>query len=263
MRHLLYLLILMAHYGLISQVGIATTQPSQAAILHVNSSSDGSSPHGGFMPPRVSNESDRNSIPAGPSDIGLLVFVEETGNLQIWNGIQWESLYTLTTVISTVVEQDFDANVSWGFSHNPAFYTVGLDRWNVLSDLGSGTESIDLVNGNFLGCRDLNNGNGGGAFFHELQFDNVDVSGLTNARIAFDYDVFEFDNGDDVQYEVFFDDIGQGSVLLVDGAANLTVEGTEIIPVPPGVSLVRLTIGITQNGDGDFAGFDRFRVYGE
>jgi len=109
----------------------------------------------------------------------------------------------------------------------------------------------------------LNNMVGGGNFFHDISFVNVDVSAISNVRLAFDYDVFEFDAGDDVQYEVFHDDIGQGIVNLVNGAGNLNAQGTVTITVPNTVTNVRITMGIRQNGDGDYAGFDNFRVYGE
>jgi len=68
-----------------------------------------------------------------------------------------------------------------------------------------------------LGCRDLNNPFGGGAFLHELTFNNVDISLFTNVQILFDFEIFEYDNGDDVFYELFYDDIGQGSVQFVNG----------------------------------------------
>ncbi|PQB04371.1 hypothetical protein BST85_05260 [Aureitalea marina] len=211
----------------------------------------------------MENYAQRDLILANSLDIGLIVFVVDTGELQIWNGIYWESIHTLEVHIQTLARQDFDSEVSWNYTINPIFYSVPPDHWNALSDLGSGTEEIDRVYNNFLGCRDLNNTNGGGNFFHEIVFDPVDVSSLTNVRIAFDYDIFEFDNGDDVRYEVFHDEVGQGHILLVDGSANLTTEGTAIISIPPGVTTVGLIIGIRQNGDSDYAGFDNFRVYGE
>ena len=247
---------------LTGQVGIGTTNPSMAAMLEV-SSSTGINRFFGLMPPRVEDYDQRDLITSGSTDAGLLIFVQGTGEFQIWNGIYWETIYSLQTQIQNVAQQDFDSELSWGYSVNPVFYSVPPDHWNILQDLGSGTLEIDRVNDNFLGCRDLNNLNGGGNFFHEIIFDNVDISGLTNPRISFDYDVFEFDNGDDVRYEVFYDGTGQGQVLLVDGNANLVVEGTEIINIPPGINQVSLIIGIRQNGDADFAGFDNFRVYGE
>tara|TARA_R100001369_G_scaffold90366_1_gene129269 strand:+ start:6319 stop:7116 length:798 start_codon:yes stop_codon:yes gene_type:complete len=247
-----------------AQVGIGTINPSPAAMLEVSGTSDGGATYKGFMPARVDTQSNKNAINATSSDVGLLIFVIETGTLEIWNGISWETIYTLTTNTTTLAAQDFDGNLSWNYSINPIAYENGNDIWDIVNSLGTGnTSAIDLVSGNFLGCRDLDNPNGGGDFSHEIVFENVDVSSLTNPRIAFDYDIFEFDNGDDVNYEVFYDDVGQGTVNLINGSGNLTVQGTETITISPSATNVRITVSIVQDGDGDFAGFDNFRLYGQ
>jgi hypothetical protein len=247
-----------------AQVGIGTTDPARASMLEVSSSSNGIN-FKGFMPPRVPSQNERDFINASSSDSGLLIFVQSTGTFEIWNGIYWETIHTLATQAVTLAVQDFDTNINWNYTLTPAVYNVpaDFDIWDITTTLGSGSSAIDLVSDNYLGCRDLNNPNGGGNFFHEIAFVNVNISGITNARVSFDYDVFEYDNGDDVQYEVFFDDVGQGIVTLVNGSGNLTVEGTEVIDVPNSVTNVRLSLRIRQNGNDDFSGFDNFRVYGE
>lgn len=244
-----------------AQVGIGTTSPSNASMMEISSTSDGIN-YKGFLPPRVPSQVERDDIPASSSDIGMLVFVEGTGTLEIWNGVSWETIYTLSTTTSTLAVQDFDANLSWNYTLTPTPYNVSGDIWDVVSNIGAGSTNIDLVNLNYLGCRDLDNPNGGGSFAHQIDFVNVNVSSLTNPRISFDYDVFEFDNGDDVTYEVFHDDVSQGVVTLINGAGNLTVEGTETIVIPPSVTNVRLSLMIAQNGADDYAGFDNFRVFG-
>ncbi len=247
-----------------AQVGIGTINPSAASMFEIAGSSNNGLSFGGFMPPRVANQIERDQISANSSDTGLLVFVQSSGTFQIWNGIYWETLYTLSTQAVTLAIQDFDTNISWNYTLNPATtYNTNNDIWDIVTSLGSGTTAIDFTSGYYLGCRDLNNTNGGGNFYHEIAFVNVNLSSVVNARMAFDYDVFEFDNGDDVEYEIYHDDVSQGVITLVNGSGNLTVEGTEIINVPNSVTNVRLTLRIIQNGDGDFAGFDNFRVYGE
>ena len=245
-----------------SQVGIGTTNPSRASILEISSTSDNVH-FGGFMPPRVPSQTERDAINATSIDTGLMVFVEDSGTFEIWNGIFWEIIYTLSTQAQNLAYQDFDTNLSWNYTVTPNLYSVGLDIWDTVTTLGSGTSEIDNVSDVYLGCRDLDNTNGGGAIFHEIIFENVVISSIVNTRVAFDYDVFEFDNGDDVRYELFYDDIGQGQVVFVNGAANYSEEGTITINIPGSVTNVRLTLGIKQNGESDFAAFDNFRVYGE
>jgi len=264
MIKIFYLLFLSVFcFNVSAQVGIGTTNPSQASMLEVSSSVNNGSRFGGLMPPRVTSQIERDLISTTSTDIGLLVYVQSTGTFEIWNGIFWETIYTLSTQVTILAEQDFDTNINWNYSLTPINYNITNDIWDITTTLGGGTSAIDNVFGFFLGCRDLNNPNGGGNFFHEIAFENVDITNVVNARIAFDYDIFEFDANDDVQYEVFYDDISQGIITFVNGVGDLTLEGTEIIPIPNSVSNVRITLGIIQNGDGDFAGFDNFKVYGD
>tara|TARA_R110002124_G_scaffold138576_6_gene302098 strand:+ start:29684 stop:30481 length:798 start_codon:yes stop_codon:yes gene_type:complete len=262
----IYAFIVYSFYCVVTsaQVGIGTTSPSRASMLEVSGTTNGTAPYKGFMPARVPTQVNRDAIRPSFSDNGLLIFVEETGTLEIWNGIFWEVIYTFSTFVTTIAAQDFDSNLTWSYTLSPGQYNVTNDIWMIGTDLGTGnTTAIDIVNDNFLACRDLDNIVGGGNFFHEIAFVNVDLTGFTNCRMTFDYDAFEFDNGDDIEYEVFYDDISQGVVNLVNGVGNLSQEGTVIINIPNVVTNVRITVGISQNGDADFAGFDNFRVYGE
>lgn len=81
-----------------SQVAIGTNSPSDAAALEVSSQIDGVGPYKGLMPPRVPLETDRDAIPTTPADNGLLVFVEATGCLDIFNGSFWEHIKCSSTV---------------------------------------------------------------------------------------------------------------------------------------------------------------------
>jgi len=261
---------LLFSFSLFSQVGIGTTNPSTASALEISGTTNGSAPYKGFMPPRVPSQTERNLINATSLDAGLTVFVESTGTMEIWNGINWETIYTLSTMVTTLAAQDFDFNITWNFTSSPIFYSFPnlpeRDVWSIIASFNqaSADSEMDNVSGSFLGCRDLNNTNGGGNFDHILSFVNVNVSSVTNPRIAFDYDVFEFDGGDDVSYVVYHDNIAQPTVLLVDGmVGGVSLQGTEIITIPPGITNVRLDLIVNQNGDTDFAGFDQFRVYGQ
>lgn len=79
---------------LIAQVGINTTAPSAASVLHVESTTN-SIDYGGFIPPRVDSNTQRDLIAPITTDMGLLVFVKDTGCLNIWSGTVWENVYCL------------------------------------------------------------------------------------------------------------------------------------------------------------------------
>ncbi len=261
-RQTLFCVLLLLQYFVYPQVGINTTNPSSASVLDVNSSSDGVS-FGGLKPPIIASLTERNAIQPGISDIGLLIFLSDAINsdfcFQIWNGSTWEDIYCIITpAIVDIATQDFDFNQTWGYTVNPSLYNVGNDIWDVVNTL----PDITGYTGNFLGCRDLNNPNGGGNLTHEIAFNNINVSAYTNVQVIFDYDIFEFDNGDDVYYELFLDNVGQGAVLFVEGSSDYSESGTIVLNVPGSTTNVRLTVGIDQNGDEDTGGFDNFRVIG-
>lgn len=75
-----------------AQVGIGTDAPSAKAALDVRSQIDGTGSHYGFMPPRVPDDAAKLSIAPTADDEGLLVFVMSTGQLEIWNGKNWEKI---------------------------------------------------------------------------------------------------------------------------------------------------------------------------
>src|SRR5690606_26192064 len=84
--------------NLFSQVGIGTVNPTNSSMLEVSSTSDGGATYKGFMPPRVPTSSARDAINPSVDEIGLLIFVESIGCLQIWNGASWESIYCLDII---------------------------------------------------------------------------------------------------------------------------------------------------------------------
>jgi len=241
-----------------AQVGINTTTPSAASVLHLGSL-NGSGTHGGFMPPKVSL-AQRALIPVTAADDGMMIFLSEgaTRCVQIYDATNtsWVDFYCIPVPFSEV-GQDFDTITSWAYSVNPATYNVSGDVWAQVNSLGS----ITTMSNNFWGCQDLENTNGGGSQYHEIAFVNVDISAATNPKIAFDYEYDLFDNGDAIRYEVFVDDVSIGTTYLLTLTNIGSASGTEVINIPGGASNVRITIGIKQNGGSDYAGFDNFRVY--
>jgi len=79
-----------------AQVGIGTTNPSPKSMLEISSTSDGGATYKGLMPPKVPTETDRDAINPGYNDFGLIVFVENSGKLQIWDGDSWENITQVT-----------------------------------------------------------------------------------------------------------------------------------------------------------------------
>ncbi len=245
---------------LTAQVGIGTTTPSPAAMLEVNAG-DGTLGYRGFMPP-IMTIAQRNMINVSSTDVGLQVFINDTVAgiqcLQFYTGTTWVCANDPTNAGVTVfAAQDFDSTTTWGFTLTPAAYNVPAldDLWDIVNVL----DNITGFTGNFLGCQDLSNDIAIGD--HIIAFDNVDISAATASKLSFDYDIFEFDAGDDVDYELFYDDNSQGIFSIINGGGNLSLSGTVTLNIPNTVTNVRISVIINQNGNADTAGFDNFRVF--
>lgn len=265
MRKLL-LFIGVAFYSsvLLSQVGIGTTEPTPSAMLEIKSTVDGGNTYKGFMPPRVPNTSARDAISPSTNDIGLEVFVEDIGCLQIFNGAGWESIHCINSIEFSDLFQNFDLNTTWGFTSDVSFFDNGNKGfYGITNSSNGGFSSLTTLTNDFLGIMDLNDtedGNGTSGFAY-ITFNNIDVSAASNGTIiSFDYEFYEFDNGDDAYYTVTIDGIAQPEVLLINGVSDLSISGSVQENIPPGTLTVGLQIRIKQDGQTDYAGFDNFAL---
>jgi hypothetical protein len=139
-------------FHLHAQVGIGTVNPSNAANLEVSGSTSGLGPYRGFMPPRVRSNLQRDAIPATSADVGLVVFVLETGCLELWDGDSWENVGSCFTVPPLPVEpwinefhyDNISTDVSEGIEiAGPA--GVDLSDYAIILYTGGTTNSYDNV----------------------------------------------------------------------------------------------------------------------
>ena len=248
---------------LYAQVGIGTTTPASSAMLEISSSSNGGLSFGGFIPPRVSTIANRNSIAPAGSDKGLIVFVDETDCLQLWNGSAWENIHCLNTAIPAGTYQNFDLSTSWGHSSDVPFFDNGSSGFFGITDSSNGGFSnLTSLTNNFLGILDLDDeGVNGTSGFATITFNTINTaSALNGLTLTFDYEFYEFDIGDDAFYTVFIDGIAQPEIQLINGLTNLSLIGSVLINIPAGTLSVGLSIRIRQDGAGDYAGFDNFAL---
>lgn len=169
--------------------------------------------------------------------------------------------------------QNFDSTTpTWNYNVGTlAFYDFGGSSsdgfWGITTS-GGGKVSASSINysaisNNFLFLQDLQCESGDGCSNTTgtgiLTFDAVDVSGKQNVEFSFDYDIYQFDAGDDVFYQLFYDGVSQGEVQFIDGGSDLTTEGTILLSIPNTVNSFYFILKIQQNG-GDAAGFDNFKI---
>ncbi len=76
-------------FVVVGQVGVGTRNPSEKSMLEVSSQVDGAGAYLGFMPPRIPSDAARDGIPTTIADKGMMVYVEATGCIDIFNGEFW------------------------------------------------------------------------------------------------------------------------------------------------------------------------------
>jgi hypothetical protein len=246
-----------------AQVGIGTTSPTNSSMLEISSTSDGGITYRGFMPPRVPTIANRNAINPTVIDKGLIVFVESIECLQIWNGSTWEDIHCLNNISFPGIFQNFDLSTSWGYASDVPFFDNGTDGfYGITNSTNGGFSNITTLTNNFLGILDLDDeGVNGTPGFATITFNTINVlAASSGVTLSFDYGFFEFDTGDDAFYTVSIDGIPQTEVQLINGFADLSLNGNVSVNVPPGTSTIGLSIRIRQNGAGDYAGFDNFAI---
>ena len=164
---------------------------------------------------------------------------------------------------TTIAIQSFEQNSSdtWSpitLSTPPC--TNGSDQWDYATSLL--TLSPNHLN-QFWGIRDLN-GDCGSSGGETLYFPTMNISLYTNVSLSFDYNLFQFDTGDDLFYTLTIDGIAQNEVQIFDGYSNLSTSGwvTEAITIPNGTNSVGFQIRVVQNGGTDYGGIDNVRLEG-
>lgn len=166
---------------------------------------------------------------------------------------------TCLTGQTVIANQSFEGS-GWSYSTNPAPYNTSGDIWDIVASPQGGLNATD--GSNFWFMQDLDNSNGGGNFLHEITFSDQNISGFTSVTLSFDWEVFEFDAGDDVFYEVFEDGVGTGQVQIVNGSSNFSASGTETINISPSATSCYIVLRAEQNGGADYGFFDNVRLEG-
>lgn len=165
-------------------------------------------------------------------------------------------------IYSQIAKQSFEnSGDTWlplTFSTPPC--TVGNDVWNAVNSL----PGISPNDGNgFWGIRDLD-GNCGGNGFETITLPNISVSSFSNVIFSFDYYAIGFDNNEDLKYELFYDNVSQGEVIVVNGISgnsdNTNGWLTETVSIPNTVNNVSVVLFAKCNNGNERAGFDNVRL---
>lgn len=181
------------------------------------------------------------------------------------NGLE-ESISTTGGGVFALYKNSFEGSSddNWNFTANPATYNTSGDIWAILGSNGSINSGSD--GSSFWAIRDLNNPNGGGNFFHELNFQSINISGSSGVELSFDYYAEAFESSDVLEYELIYDGVNQGSTTIFNGATGGAGSSgwTEVsISIPDQVNTLAFKLRAKQDGGSDFGGFDNIVLKSE
>jgi hypothetical protein len=168
------------------------------------------------------------------------------------------NLNSQSTIAIQSFENSGDTWIPLTFSTPPC--SINNDIWNYSTNLPGVTAS----HGNqFWGIRDLD-GSCGGNEFGTITLPDIDISSFSNVIFSFDYNARNFDNNEDLKYELFYDSIGQGEIIVVNGVRgnsdNTNGWKTETVTIPENISTVSLKLSAKCNRNNEIAGFDNVKL---
>jgi len=167
--------------------------------------------------------------------------------------------YSQNTIAYQSFENSDDTWLPLSFSTPPC--SNNNDVWNYVSSLGG----VNPSDGNqFWGIRKLD-GSCGGDNFETITLPNIDISPYANVAFSFDYYADNFDNGEDLKYELFYDDISQGEVIVVNGVGgpsdNTNGWRSETVSILASVTNVSVVFSAKCNQGNETAGFDNVKLF--
>ncbi|MAM28853.1 MAG: hypothetical protein CMC13_07500 [Flavobacteriaceae bacterium] len=266
-RYLILFVISLLVYSEIGfcQVGIGTVTPSPSSALDISATADGGISYKGMLLPRVPTIANRNTItPNTTTDRGLLIFYGASNCLQIWNGTAWENIHCLNEITFGGFAQNFDLNTTWGYTSDVAFFDNGIDGFFGITDASNSIFSnLTTLTNNFLGIRDLDDEGNGTTGLATITFNSIDVSSaLGGTSVAFDWEYFRLDTGDNAYYQFVIDGIPQTQVQFINPTTgDQSDDGSVVVLIPGGTTTVQLILQFEQNGQDDVFGFDNFRIF--
>jgi len=153
------------------------------------------------------------------------------------------------------------------FENTNVNYNISTPICNNAPDHWGPTTTMNNFNSthgsHFWRIRDLN-GSCGGNSFESIVFNSVDISDYNYVELSFDYFFHEFDNGDDIILNYSCDNLGIQQIVIIDGFSNSSSGGwqTQLLEIPDSIQQFNFSLEIKQNGDNDYAGFDKVMIRG-
>lgn len=156
---------------------------------------------------------------------------------------------------TVIAKQGFEFNETW---EPTTFSTAPCNSDRSIWDYRTGFAGESPTEGDwFWGIRDLDGNCGSGT--ETISLPNINVSSFNNVTFSFDYFSKGFEGSDNLKYELFFDNVSQGEVFVVNGS-NTGGWTTASVNIPSSVTSVSVILSASNNARNDRAGFDNIRL---
>ncbi|REE27463.1 putative secreted protein (Por secretion system target) [Winogradskyella pacifica] len=179
------------------------------------------------------------------------------------------NVFNINGPLLAIAEQNFDTATGWTYITNTAPFGTITDWGDTIGYFGeialADASPLDniLFSGDIFGENDLNDD---GNSFATLTFSDIDVTGRTDIRIEFDWQVIGYlNNANDIQYRLVLNGSTSGGwVSVFNGVSgddsNDNDQGRAKIIIPDGNSTVGLQVRLRNNLASGYSGFDNFRL---
>jgi len=159
---------------------------------------------------------------------------------------------------------------TWNFTFNPAqyntesgtspLYVYGQEAiWMPVITFGGEYWAPD--GDKFWGIQDIDNFNGGGNFWHTIDFDAVDLTNADAASISFRYFTFNSTSQDQIQFSMMFDN-GNNWTNYASLPVNTMGWRDTTVTVPQGANYIRLRFRAKENAGVLCGGIDGVKMEG-
>jgi len=183
-----------------------------------------------------------------------------------------QTLISPATITSTnfdvisafIAVQDFDGSTpEWTYTTSIAPFGNPTDE-SYFNEIAVADEpELNVGTDNIFGVKNLDSPNGTPGLA-SLDFATINITGFTNVRLSYNWEVSGFDDNDDIiQYEIFYDGVSQGLTdLFIGSSGNQDGSGFFLENIPDTAEEVSFQFFVQSNEETDYAGIDNVSLIG-
>ena len=211
----------------------------------------------------ISGEAVLNNVVFTDTESGIALIASDSG----FSGTS--DTFDIDGLLIIIAQQNFDNETDWSYTETAFFGTVTdwdtpLGYFGEIALADASPINNPVFSNDILGEHSLN-GNVPGNSFATVTFADIAVSGVTNLKIEFDWQVIGYStNNTDVQYRLLLNGLQFGGwKYAFEGSDESDInDGQDRVKIliPDGNTTVGLQVRLRNSQDDGYSGFDNFRL---